>query len=281
MHPTTRESRFPRSPIGLAGFVTILVLTAMWPLAGQESRAESPPMIDVENLVRKKKVVDDQVPQMVVDAIDRTLAASPEKNADRTPPPAPMCKQPTGPWPNEEGTLLEAPITELERNEVSLQISRCARSVHRVADPWRVLALYRLEAQLGVPDDMRGILGAIWCIEGGMRSEAASGGPIRGDHDERGYPMALGPFQGHGWLWNWCGLDADAADDLYLAARCYWSRVADRHQTLEGRCGKRGWRVAEALTANGPKYQHEGCKAESGHYKELAGWRLAERRMKR
>jgi hypothetical protein len=236
-----------------------------------DARAERPPLINAGNLVRTpatRKVK----PEPVVQA---------EATVDRTPPTVLSCDQPAGPWPSEEGTLLESPITERERNEVALQIGRCARSVHLVADPWTVLALYRLEAQLGVPDDLRGILGAIWCIEGGMRTRAAGGGPLRGDIDERGQALALGPFQGHGWLWRWCGLDEQAADDIYLAARCYWSRVADRHGALDGRCGKRGWRVAEALTANGRKYAPQGCQAVSGHVRELDAWRAWERRAKR
>lgn len=232
------------------------------------ARAESPPMIDTSNLRVRTQTIDVPRPTPETPTADTT---------DRSPPPAPSCDLPTGPWPSEEGALLEAPITVDERNQVALQIARCSRSVHRVADPWRVLALYRLEKQLGVPDDLRGIFGAIWCIEGAMRSEASAGGPIRGDLDERGRAMALGPFQGHGWLWKWCGLDVEAADDLYQAARCYWSRVADRYAALAGRCGKKDWRVAEALTANGRKYAPEGCKAVSGHVRELDGWRQWER----
>lgn len=228
-----------------------------------EARAERPPMIDTSNLKRTPDT--------------RKILPAPEPEADTTvdrmPPVAPSCHWPSGPWPSEEGALLESPITVEERNEVALQIGRCSRSVHLIADPWRVLALYRLEEQLGVPDELRGIFGAIWCIEGAMRSQASAGGPIRGDLDERGRAMALGPFQGHGWLWKWCGLEVEAADDLYLAARCYWSRVADRHTALAGACGKKDWRVAEALTANGRKYAGQGCKALSGHVRELDAWR--------
>lgn len=248
-----------------------LFILALSGLTAPTSRAERPPLINSDNLSRTRHI-DLGRPQGAAPA--DTAAVS----ADDSPPPGPMCGEPTGPWPSEEATLLEAPITVEERNEVALQIGRCMRSVGRVADPWQVLALYRLEERLGVPDELRGILGAVWCIEGAMRSESVHGGPIRGDFDERGRAMALGPFQGHGWLWKWCGLDDAGADDLYLAARCYWSRVADRYQALQGRCGKKTWRVAEALTANGPKYAADGCAAQSGHYQELVGWRRWERR---
>jgi hypothetical protein len=183
-----------------------------------------------------------------------------------------MCKAPEGPWPNEIGSLLEETPTVAESQEVSLQITRCLRSVGAVADPFKVLALLRLERVLGVPEVARGILGAVWCVEGAMRDEAAKGGPIRGDLID-GEAQAYGPFQGHYWLWEWCGMRTAAADDLILAARCYWARVEDRYATIRGKCGHEDWRVAEALTANGPRYQHYGCKAESQHWRELRTWR--------
>lgn len=255
-----QSPQWPGSHVRIAAF---LIASCVWTAA----HAESPPMIDTSNL-KRSQVTNKPRPEPIPQA---------DTTADRTPPTPISCDAPTGPWPSEEGALLESPITVEERNEVALQIARCSRTVHLVADPWRVLALYRLEEHLGVPDELRGIFGAIWCIEGGMRSQSASGGPIRGDLDERGRAMALGPFQGHGWLWQWCGLEAEAADDLYLAARCYWSRVADRHANLEGRCGKKDWVVAEALTANGRKYAPEACKAVSGHVRELTAWRQWEK----
>ena len=263
-----------QSPIR-PGWPVRIVALVLASCAWSTALAESPPMIDTSNLGRGDTTRKPRPEPLRPTPNSNDTDA--ETTTDRSPPTALSCDLPTGPWPSEEGTLLENPITMEERNEVALQIAHCSRSVHLVADPWRVLALYRLEDQLGVPDELRGIFGAIWCIEGGMRSVSSSGGPIRGDLDERGRAMALGPFQGHAWLWQWCGLDPEAADDLFLAARCYWSRVADRHANLEGRCGKKGWVVAEALTANGRKYAPEACQAESGHVRELKSWRQWEK----
>ncbi len=231
-------------------------------LCTSKSRAESPPpndppAIDTRSLARQ------------------LVSPRAEKPAPRKPDPTPsggVCKMPEGPWPNEVGTLLAEPPSVAESEEVTLQITRCLRSVGAVADPWNVLALVRLEKVLGVPEDARGILGAVWCVEGAMRDEAPTGGPIRGDLLD-GEAQAYGPFQGHYWLWEWCGLHTAAADDLLLAARCYWARVEDRYVTVKGQCGSDDWRVAEALTANGPRYQLYGCKAESQHWRELKTWR--------
>jgi hypothetical protein len=237
----------------------LAAMTAMMGIATHDgaARAESPP--------------PNSPPAIDMRSLERGPRPPRPKPVARVERPA-MCLPPEGPWPNEEGALLEAPPTPQESREVARQIARCLRSVGAVADPWKVLALWRLEAVLGVPHEARGILGATWCVEGAMRDEAPAGGPIRGDLLD-GEPLAYGPLQGHWWLWEWCGLRTSAADDLLVAARCYWARVEDRHARLAGRCGKDGWRVAEALTANGPKYQLYGCEAESAHWRELMTWR--------
>ncbi len=268
-----REPAPPRGLVPSARLLVSLALAALFvlPLASA-ARAESPaprsspPAIDLRGLERKRPPSGDP---------GSTPATAPATTLTRAAPAAGMCLPPRGPWPDEEGVLLEGEPTPYERRVVERQIQRCMRSVELVADPWRVLALFRLEEQLAIPDEARGILGAIWCIESGMRTRASSGGPIRGDVTD-GQPHAIGPLQGHAWLWQWCGLVPDAADDLFQAARCYWSRVSDRHAQLGAACGKHGWRVAEALTANGRKYLPMGCKAESGHWLELESWRIDE-----
>lgn len=169
------------------------------------------------------------------------------------------------PLPSRLGVLLEAPISDAERIEVETQIERCARSVGKVADPWLVLALYRLESDLGVPPEALGILGATWCWESAMRTSPRSGDVGR----------SHGAFQMQDWLWEWCGARGPTMDVLD-AATCYWSRVADRFESKGRRCPERArWRVSEALTANGPKYASHGCKAESLHWEELQRWRKA------
>jgi hypothetical protein len=181
-----------------------------------------------------------------------------------------MCEMPSGPSPTMLGVLLEQPVTEYERQVVEAQIDRCIRDVRRVADPWLVLGLYRYEGVLGVPEEARGILGAVWCIEAAMRIEAAGGGAIRGDI-RNGQAMAHGPVQMWPWMREWCGLTDAGVDDLWASMACYWRRVEDRIGKASA-CAE-PWRVAEALTANGMRYQHHGCKAESKHWRELKRWR--------
>lgn len=158
------------------------------------------------------------------------------------------------------GLLTYEAITDEERTQVYKQIKLCARYVHTSADPWRVLAIYRFEEDLGVPKHLRGFLGAIVCWETAFKPNPRVGDVGR----------SFGPLQMMGWLWNWCG--GDPTDDVFDAARCYWSRVEYKRNELGKRC-KRPWVVAEALTANGPRYKHKGCAAESRHHEELARWK--------
>lgn len=181
-----------------------------------------------------------------------------------------VCHWPEGPSPTLLGVLTEELPTEAERQVVETQIARCKRDVVTVADPWLVLAVYRYEELIGVPDEARGILGAVWCMEAAMRTQSADGEAIRGDWQD-GRAMAHGPAQLWPWHRAWCGLTEAGADDVLAALGCYWQRVVDRHPKAS-RCAD-AWRVAEALTANGPKYQHHGCKAESKHWRELMRWR--------
>lgn len=197
----------------------------------------------------------------------------------------PVCEQPAlpvglGPPPTLLGLLLEDPITDLERSRVYAQIEQCKRNTVKTADPFMVLALLRYEETLGIPEDMRGILGATWCIEAALRTESARGGPVRGD-PRNGVSMASGPFQLWPWQRKWCGFghglsENGGADNLFAAAQCYWGRVADRYDARVAGAGcKRPWVVAEALGANGPKYLPYGCSAESKHHQELKRWVVA------
>jgi hypothetical protein len=205
--------------------------------------------------------------------IIREMVSRPRQTAPTMPRPVMdggVCQWPEGPSPTLLGVLLEELPTEAERQVVETQIARCKRDVVTVADPWLVLAVYRYEDLLGVPDEARGILGAVWCIEAAMRTQSADGEAIRGDWQD-GRAMAHGPAQLWPWHRAWCGLTEAGADDVFAALGCYWQRVVDRHPKAS-RCAD-AWRVAEALTANGPRYQREGCRAESKHWRELMRWR--------
>lgn len=176
----------------------------------------------------------------------------------------PMCQPdpvlPVDP-PTHLGVLLMDAATPDESAEVTFQIQQCSRRVTRVADPFMVLALLRLEQDLGAP---KGVLASAWCWETAMRPV-----PVRGDAG-----ASHGFFQMQGWFWDACGLPmVDRVTlDLPMAATCYFSRV--QQYLDDGKCPGNVTR-AEALAANGPKYASHGCKAKSLHAAELARWRSA------
>lgn len=167
--------------------------------------------------------------------------------------------------PDESGSVIYEEMTDTERMVVDRQITMCSRSVTRTADPWMVLALYRYEETLGVPEEARGILGAVWCWEGAMYTDSER---LRGDWVD-GSPTSFGPFQMQRWMLARCDMDMAAADELWPAASCYWRRVVELEQ--DGKCPG-NWARAQAMTANGMKYKHHGCKAQSLHWKELQRW---------
>lgn len=180
----------------------------------------------------------------------------------------PMCIAEYMP-PTHMGVLLEEAPSEEERIVVERAISKCERDVQTVADPWKVLALHRLEKDLGVPKEVESLLIATWCWEGAMRSDK----PIRGDF-HGGMAHSFGPFQMQAWFWGWCNLPTAPIvyDDLTIAATCYWSRVQEVASRMD--CpAKDVWPAAEAMAANGMKYKHYGCKARSKHWKELEAWK--------
>lgn len=161
------------------------------------------------------------------------------------------------------GECVALPEAELdddipERQVIERQVAACSRQPGRKADVWGLLALYRLEEQLGVPEEARGILGAIYCVEAG-----AMAGEQRGDWRD-GVARAHGPMQLHEPFVRLCGLTRGGRDDLEASARCYWSRVEAR----VGACGA-SYRVAEAMVANAPRYSSWGCAAESAHWRAM------------
>lgn len=181
-----------------------------------------------------------------------------------------MCTSPQGPFPDHLGLLMSEVPTPEESEIVSRQINLCRRDVETVADPYLVLAVLRLEDQLGVPPEARGILASVWCIEASMKMEGRNGGPIRGDY-HHGVARAHGPAQLWAWHRNWCGLTEGGADDLVASLTCYWQRAVDRREKRALDC-EHSWRVGEALAANGPRYKRQGCKAKSVHWEEMESW---------
>jgi len=213
-------------------------------------------------------------------SIPPTLPASPLPASPHhaRPGDGPMCQLPIqepydGPWPTIAAVLSMEPATLEERVEVHTQMHQCSRGLTKAADPFLILAFYRYEAILGVPDEVRGILGATWCVESAFRTKSSRvDGPIRGDWRD-GYAGAYGPFQLHSWAESpiKCGLSEGGRDDLFAAAACYWSRILVRKETV--RTCRNPWPRSEALVANQGKYAALGCKAASEHWKELQRWR--------
>lgn len=131
-------------------------------------------------------------------------------------------------------------------------------------DPFGLLGMIRLEAQLGVDRYRPGLLVATWCVEASMRTETRDGGPLRGDY-RQGVAMALGPFQ----LWpqhrKACGLTDRDAHNLEAAARCYAARVEQVRPRAASKCPSSPERTAEAAVANIAKYRWS-CKLASKHW---------------
>ncbi len=162
------------------------------------------------------------------------------------------------------------PATRNEERLVLASIDTCGQTNREVADPWLVLALLRLEGDLGVPSSARGVLPAIWCIEASMRTESPKGGLIRGDFSG-GHAASHGPLQIAEWQEAWCGMRPGSRDNLLLAAECWVQRTNSFLGAKTKECGARdAWRVAEAMTSNPHKYKWHGCKAASKHWRQLA-----------
>ncbi len=251
----------------------MLVVFALWLgvmlglgyMASSENSAHAetrePPLIS--EISRKGAGDDRPSPVAVVRPVEK-------KDVELLPPEDSMCLPPKSAPPSHVGVLLQEPPSKEERVFVETQIERCKRDVRLVADPFLVLAVLRLEGELGVPPEARGILGSVWCMEAAMRLEGKEGGPVRGDY-HGGVAMAHGPAQLWPWHREWCGLTEGGADDLTASLSCYWQRVVERREKRAMHC-EDSWRVGEALAANGPKYKNWGCKAKSSHWRELERW---------
>jgi len=177
-----------------------------------------------------------------------------------------VCFEETGPVtpPTQVGLLTVEPATLDERTAIYHQVNSChrmkgAKDPWKYANPYLLLALYRLEPELGIPEANRGILAASWCWEAGFRDK-----PRAGD-EGRSY----GPYQQQAWFWDWCGASAPTYD-IVEASACFWSRA--EYYLADGKCPPGSYSRAEAMSANGVKYKNYGCKAESLHWKEWERW---------
>lgn len=163
--------------------------------------------------------------------------------------------------------LVAEPPTDTERVKVVDAINLCAhRTPARLVDPWRVLALLRLEDTLDVPEEARGLLPAVWCVEASMQLQMKDGSPIRGDYREgRGY-ISQGPFQLSELLCGVCGGTESARHDFIWAARCWVANVYRLLPKATAACPAKAWVHAEALVAN-PRVYKGQCRIASKHYR--------------
>lgn len=189
-------------------------------------------------------------------------AHPPEALVCEAPPPIP-----SGP-PTALGLLQAEPATERERRNIENAIDACSGlrgPVRAVADPFTLLALFRLEGDLGAP---QGLLVAAYCVEAAMRPHGRHDGRFLGDWRD-GKARASGPLQLHENVWSGtCAGTADAPHDLIFAASCYWQeveRVAVKARRVT-RCADHDIeRVAEAAAANVRKYGFR-CDSRSAHW---------------
>lgn len=207
-------------------------------------------------------------PPPVITPITRTPA-----HAERVIKDGPMCQAPDFsdlPPPTHLGVLLQDPPTHAERVLVSKSMSACEsfRGVSKEgADPFLVLALVRLESDLGAPP---GLFAGTYCIEVSMRATSRTGGPHYGDW-RNGVPLASGPFQLHRGVWDGvCGGTPDAPHDLIWAATCYWANVTRVLETGKAdHCRPRDrLRVAEAAASNVRRYGFR-CDSASAHWRTM------------
>jgi hypothetical protein len=191
----------------------------------------------------------------------------------------PMCQAPDPTaaeaiLPDRMGVLLEAPATEHERRFVDRALTACESlrgPVRLVADPFQVLALVRLEHDLGIPESARGILVGAWCVETSMKARPSQGKHFLGDWHE-GVALASGSFQLHetGWGKTCRGTEA-APHDLLWAASCWWYQVLKaekKARRVSGCSDKAMLRVAEAAASNVRRYGFD-CRSKSGHWQVM------------
>lgn len=194
------------------------------------------------------------------------------------------------PSPTIYGELLLEPASFEERILVEKIQNNCPKHSQNTIDPFRVLALLRIEERTGVPNKYRGILPAVFCIESGLQSDTEDllGDPIvrsNQNGNEFTYWRALGPAQFHIDSAYVCvsrderttihnGIDWRS--DFYFSAQCWIHRINNAILTAEQKCGKdKAWQVAEAAISNIKKYQWR-CSTRDPQYSKSSHWRLME-----
>lgn len=187
--------------------------------------------------------------------------------------------------PTMYGELLLSEPSYEERKTVENIINNCPKHPRETIDPYRVLALLRLEDNLGVPEDHKGLLPAVFCIESGLQDETENlqGDPVYDHHGNVKYWRALGPAQFHqdaAWPCmfrypQYTVIDGiDWRGDTYFSAQCWVHRILNNLKNAEKKCGKeRAWKVAEAAVSNIRRYNWR-CETTKYYLSESKHWRL-------
>ena len=187
-----------------------------------------------------------------------------------------FCEAPPPLAPDEVWSLVEEPATDAERVRVEIVLDGCPKAPRSAIDPWRVLALLRLERALGVPDASAFLLPAILCVESAFQ-------PARDLYGDDG--RARGPMQLH-WAWAAFCMDGktfrsrsawqavmthgDYRGGLAFSARC-WIAAIERALPKAESCGERAFDVAEAIVSWAP--HPLDCNARTSHAKLAEAWR--------
>lgn len=139
------------------------------------------------------------------------------------------------------------------------------------ADGAALAELADIEVQTGVPENRRGILAAVWCVE----TAWAPVEPVRvGDGGN-----AIGPMQIHALHVPRCvAPDHDGSDPrpgLLWSARCWLTRIAQILPKARVYCRseRQAWDVAEAMLSDPREYAWR-CDSRSLHVRLLEEWRL-------
>lgn len=197
----------------------------------------------------------------------------------------------SNPVPSLYGELLLEPPSIEERMAVNKIQNNCPKHPRETIDPFRILALLRIEEKTGVPSEHRGLLPAVFCIESGLQSDTEDllGDPIakkNDDGDEFIHWRALGPAQFHTDNAYVCvsrhsrttvynGIDWRS--DFYFSAQCWIHRIHNTLPRAQEKCGRmRAWMVAEAAIANVAKYKWR-CESRDPQYSKSLHWRLLEK----
>ncbi len=190
-------------------------------------------------------------------------AASPEVSAS-----APAASEPVA------GALdfpIYDPPTEEERQLVEHAVYNCDTASPRYAKPFLKLELLRLEREMGIPGELRGVTLAAWCGEAAYQTEGIVG--------DRG--NAIGILQLHPHITSLCG-STDLRHDPIASARCWLWNLQRVYRKSRRRCrAKNAWKAAELWLSQGGQKSGYSCKRVSGHVARLERWQRAIERSNR